>query len=165
MNTILCSFFSSKTQITLLNLSLVNKWNCFFHLNVSIFYRQIPKNDYRYFLNLFRYSNYLAKSRLNFEKKSFAKDQNYIKQLISKRFCFENFLLDSYIFYLSSFNLSVLEKVVLSKGLDFCIPFEISTRQKFFSEFEVMFSQLILHVSSSTDQFKFCKSGISPLSQ
>lgn len=59
----------------------------------------------------------------------------YINALIKKRFGVEDCSLNRHII-----NLSEIEKVVLSRGLDFCIPSQNVNKVEVLAEFEVVFT-------------------------
>ena len=102
------------------------------------------------FFDKFRFSKLLSKQDRTFHANAKSKNDKYLSMLIKRKFGIRTNS-DQHIFTLSDYILSYIDKAVLSRGLDFCIPPSVIDRTGIFAEFELMFSQLRILCPSSNE--------------
>lgn len=102
-------------------------------------------------------SNNSYKEDIFFSSTTNAKHLAYLNFLIERKFGV-TVTMDKHI-NLSNYSFSDTDKLVLSHGLDFCIPPKMIDRIKVFSEFELLlpFSQLVKHVLTSAENVSHLK--------
>lgn len=93
------------------------------------------------FFHFFRNYPYLDKSFGENDKK-------YLKILVSRRFGVDDDNSNKYIFNSSNVTLTEIEVLVLSRGLDLCIPSSEICKEQIFTGFEILYFELIKHVRS-----------------
>ena len=103
------------------------------------------------FFDYFRFSKYLSLGDEFYNNQAVRKNDRHLSLLVKSRFGEDNTDFDKHIFNFSDLILSDLEKSVLSKGLNFCIPPKKMDKVQLMTEFEILFCQLLNHVPRSSD--------------
>ena len=92
------------------------------------------------FFDIFYFSKYLSNTGNNTKIRTPDKNKSFLHFLIKRKFGCE-LISDKHLFNFSSYNFSDSEKLVLSRGLNFCVP--LSSRNidsvMIFSEFALLF--------------------------
>lgn len=109
------------------------------------------------FFDNIRFGRFLSESGLSLSRRINVKNSKYVSSLVSDRFG-KLHINTNYIFSLSDHFLSESESLVLSRGLDFCVPPLRIDREIILSQCEILFFQLVRNVPVSEENFDITKS-------
>ena len=116
------------------------------------------------FFDLLRFSKYLLNNSSRLKSKLLNSNQQFLNHLIKRKFG-SIVTSDKHIFNYSSYVLSDCEKLVLSRGLSFCVPPPCINSASVFAELELLYLQLMKHSPASSCNVAYLKAHLADLAQ
>ena len=109
------------------------------------------------FFDMLRFSRYISNYEISLDARNSSKKENYLSSIIIEKFGSEPSNVEKHIFNLSDYTLSDTEKLVLSRGLEFCVPPSKINREDILSQFETLFAQTKRHIPISNEEHDLAK--------